>query len=253
MTHPTNDQAAAAASQWDSPEYVEWWLGRIAREPRREVEFAMVAAALPFDAEAAFRFLDLGAGHGALAGFLLQRFPRAQAVVLDGSAEMLLRAQENLSRDAARVVLRRASYAEPGWWEGLPVLHAVVSSRSIHNVCPQDKPNLQLYREIRALLARGGAFINLDHVSPTAAHVNAHFREIALERQRRHREAELRRPVTLEDLKAAQTPHQPHRQRHAPNPPLEEHLQWLREAGFTAVDCVWKDLNTAVMAAYVAP
>ncbi len=251
MTQPTNAQAAAGASQWDSPDYVEWWIARIARGPRREVEFAMVAAALPFDAEDVFRFLDLGAGHGALAGFLLQHFRRAEAVVLDGSAEMLQRAEENLAREAGRIVWRHASYAEPGWWASLPPLAVVVSSRSIHNVCPVERPVLDLYREVRALLPPGGAFINLDHLGPGVPHLVPHFRQIALERQLRQREAELGRPVTLEELRAEQRPHQPHRQ-HAPNPPLGDHLQWLREAGFDLVECVWKDLNTAVMAGYVA-
>lgn len=252
MTHPTNDQPASGASQWDSPEYVASWIDRVARDPRREVEFAMVAAALPFDAADAFRFLDLGAGHGALAGFVLERFPRAEAVVLDGSAEMLQRAEENLSRNGTRIVLRHASYAEAGWWEGLPLLHAVVSSRSIHNVCPVERPVLDLYREIRGLLPPGGAFINLDHLGPGVPHLVPHFRQIAQERQLRQREAELGRPVTLAELQAEQRPHEPHRQ-HAPNPPLSDHLRWLAEAGFDLVECVWKDLNTAVMAGYVTP
>ncbi len=251
MTHPTNDRAAAGASQWDSPDYVDWWLGRIARDSRREVEFAMVAAALPFDSEDTFRFLDLGAGHGALAGFLLGRFPRAQAVVLDGSAEMLQRAEENLAHDAGRIIRRHASYATSGWWEGLPPLRAVVSSRSIHNVCPVERPVLDLYREIRALLPPGGAFINLDHVGPGVPHLVPRFRQIALDRQLRQRGAELGRPVTVDELQAERSPQQPHRA-HAPNLPLNEHLRWLREAGFDLVECVWKDLNTTVMAGYVA-
>ncbi|MBI2910597.1 MAG: class I SAM-dependent methyltransferase [Chloroflexi bacterium] len=239
-------------SQWDSAEYVDWWLARIAREPRRGVEFAMVAAALPFEGEDAFRFLDLGAGHGALAGFLLQRFPRSEAVVLDGSEEMLQRAQENLLGDTARVNLRHASYAQPGWWEGLPPVHAIVSSRSIHNVCPVARPVPDLYREVRALLPAGGAFVNLDHVGPGVPHLVPHFRQIALERQLRQSQAELGRAVTPDELQAERRPHQPHRP-HAPNPPLGDHLGWLAEAGFDLVECVWRDLNTAVVAGYVAP
>ncbi|HKY87917.1 MAG TPA: hypothetical protein VJL90_14250, partial [Pseudorhodoplanes sp.] len=74
---------------WSSREYVRLWAERQdEREAERETIFRSVANIVSSDPEAAIKFLDLGAGYGALAQFLLEHFPRATAVCQDGSAEM---------------------------------------------------------------------------------------------------------------------------------------------------------------------
>ena len=51
---------------WNSEEYVEDWAQRQMRnETLRAKQFALLAGLLPFDREAAFRFMDVGCGYGA--------------------------------------------------------------------------------------------------------------------------------------------------------------------------------------------
>ena len=74
---------------WNSEEYVEDWAQRQMRnETLRAKQFALLASLLPFDSEAAFRFMDVGCGYGALSKYLLETFPRATAVCHDGSPAM---------------------------------------------------------------------------------------------------------------------------------------------------------------------
>ena len=71
---------------WSSKEYVRDWATRQDRyEEERKPQFQMIADAIPFTRDAAIRILDVGAGYGALAQFLLERFPNATAVCQDGS------------------------------------------------------------------------------------------------------------------------------------------------------------------------
>ena len=48
---------------WESADYVSRWADRQAvREPERQQAFAALAAALPYDPDAAIKILDVGAG-----------------------------------------------------------------------------------------------------------------------------------------------------------------------------------------------
>ena len=74
---------------WSSKKYVSEWAERQMKEKiEREKIFRSIAKILSDDSRAAINILDLGAGYGALAQFLLNYFPNAKAVCQDGSAEM---------------------------------------------------------------------------------------------------------------------------------------------------------------------
>ncbi len=66
---------------WDSRKYVSQWANREdQREADREETFRLMAKILPYDQEAPINILDVGAGYGALAQFLLKYFSNATAV-----------------------------------------------------------------------------------------------------------------------------------------------------------------------------
>ena len=74
---------------WSSKDYVRDWAKRQDRyEEERRPQFQMIADAIPFPRNSALRILDVGAGYGALAQFLLEQFPNATAVCQDGSEQM---------------------------------------------------------------------------------------------------------------------------------------------------------------------
>src|SRR5438093_1255006 len=71
-------------------EFIERWIAKGGWQgPIREMQTAMVLRMIPQFLDALIRVLDLGAGYGVLAVAVLRDRPKATALCLDASAEML--------------------------------------------------------------------------------------------------------------------------------------------------------------------
>lgn len=153
---------------WSSRKYVGQWAERQdEREGDREEVFRLMAKILPYDKQASFDILDLGAGYGALAQFLLHHFINAKAVCQDGSTEMakLGRARMKPLKQRFRYVL--CDFSKPGWSRKIKgSFDAVVSSIAIHNV---RSPEIirSIYAETFSLVKAGGCFLNFDRMTPS--------------------------------------------------------------------------------------
>lgn len=175
------------------------------------------------------RILDLGAGTGLLAGALLQALPAAEVTLLDFSEEMLARARARFAGRGGQVAIQVGDYVHAplgGPWD------AIVSALSIHHL--QDADKRALYARVHAALRPGGLFVNADNVLAEDPAVQARdkARWIAAIRATGIDEAELRAALgrTQVDVLA----------------PLADQLGWLREAGFSALDCAFKWHHFAV-------
>lgn len=153
---------------WSSREYVaEWAEGQDERERDRGEIFRLMAASLPVQRDARIKLLDLGAGYGALAQFLLDHFPNAEAVCQDGSAEMARLGRRRMAALKGRFKYILCDFSKPGWSRKLPgPFDAVVSSIAIHNVRAYDVIR-SIYRETFELVGSGGCFINFDRMTPS--------------------------------------------------------------------------------------
>ena len=150
---------------WSSKQYVNDWAKRQDRyEAGRRPQFQMIADAIPFARDAAIQILDVGAGYGALAQFLLEQFPNATAICQDGSEEMAKLGHERMAKLKGRLNYVIADFSKPGWSSAITEsFDAVVSTIAIHNVrLPAIIENI--YKEILELLKPGGCFLNLDLV-----------------------------------------------------------------------------------------
>jgi SAM-dependent methyltransferase len=153
---------------WDSTEYVADWATRQdERESERREVFQLIARTLPYEPQAAIRILDLGAGYGALSGFLLDYFPRASAVCQDGSAAMAGLGRKRMTHLKGRFMYALCDFSKAGWSRKLPgPFEAVVSSIAIHNVRSHDTIRA-IYDETYSLVQSGGCFVNFDRMTPS--------------------------------------------------------------------------------------
>jgi tRNA (cmo5U34)-methyltransferase len=175
---------------------------------------------LEFIPKTARRVLDLGTGDGRLLGLVRAGLAASgvQWVAIDFSPAMLEAVTGRFAGDSSvTIVAHNLDHPLPA----LGRFDAIVSCFAIHHLVHPRKR--ALYAEIYGLLNPGGVFCNLEHVaSPTP---------------RLHEEFLHRTGNTVE--------------KEDPSNKLldvETQLQWLREIGFTDVDCHWKWRELALLA-----
>lgn len=209
-----SDNGGVPAEEWAAAEQVRGYLERGDEFPRRREGEEVLLEHVPRDVG---RVLDLGTGDGRLLALLQGDRPQLVGVGLDSSEPMLAAARDRFSSD------RRIELVEHDMVHELPRLgrfDAVVSSMAIHHLEHDRKRSL--YAEVFELLKPGGVFANFEHVaSPTRRLHIAFFAAIG-------------EPPEHED----------------PSDRLlavETQLEYLRDAGFTDVDCYWKWLEMALL------
>jgi tRNA (cmo5U34)-methyltransferase len=200
------------SSEWSDPGRVAEYLSR--EIPHRSTAEAMLLEALPPRVE---RILDLGTGDGRMLALVRGHHPGAMAIGLDSSEPMLARAAKRFEGDPL-VELHAHELGTPLAVPGR--FDAVVSGLAIHHL--EDGRKRELFAEIHALLAPGGAFANLDLVRSASPRLHERFR-------REIGRTEDDPGDHLADL-AAQ-------------------LEWMREAGFGEVECHFKWLELALTVA----
>ena len=153
---------------WDSRSYVSRWAERQdEREVDREEPFRLMAKILPYDREAPINILDVGAGYGALAQFLLKYFSNATALCQDGSEEMAKLGRKRMKHLKGRFKYVLCDFSKQGWSRKVKgPFEAVVSSIAIHNVRSPDIIRA-IYGEIFSLVKSGGCFLNFDRMTPS--------------------------------------------------------------------------------------
>ena len=153
---------------WSSQEYVNQWAeNQDEREVERKEIFRLIARTLSDDSQAALTILDLGAGYGALAQFLLKHFPNARALCQDGSEEMAKLGRQRMEHLRGRFDYVLCDFSKPGWHRKMKgSFDAVVSAIAIHNV---RSPEIikSIYDETFALLRTGSCFLNFDRMTPS--------------------------------------------------------------------------------------
>jgi tRNA (cmo5U34)-methyltransferase len=196
---------------------------------------AMVAAlvgALPFEAQAPIRVLDLGCGTGTIARAVVGQFPQARLTCVDVAASMIAAAREKLAgREADFVVGDFASVDLGGPYE------AVVSSLALHHL-EAEAEKRAMYGRIFAALAPGGVFVNADVVLGGSDWLSRRAIEGWAEWMAAN--------VGWGEVRNTWLPKHEAEDRPAR---LVDHIDWLRGVGFVDVDVLWKRLNFAVYCA----
>lgn len=216
---------------WHVPEDVREYVERVDREDRRREGLALMTRLVQHVPQDPIRVLDVGTGQGLLAALFLDAFPSAVAVGVDMSEPMFEVANQRMAQygDRFRFVLGNFVEGElPPDARG--PFDVVVASRSIHHVPSRGKQ--LLYAAILHALAPGGAFFNLDGARPEEEELREIYRA-AGGRPSRNRPDEERARLSGHYFET-----------------LDEHLGFLRAAGFRLVDCFWKRLELVLIGGY---
>jgi tRNA (cmo5U34)-methyltransferase len=176
------------------------------------------------------RVLDLGAGTGMLAARVAAAYPGTELLLLDGAPAML--AQAEMSLAGHRASFHVADLADP-----LPAgpFDAVVSALAIHHL--DDAGKRDLFARVRAVLPPNGVFVNAEQVAGPTPCFHRKY-------QTWHEGSARAGGATDEEWSGAME-----RMRHDRCADVESQLRWLREAGFDAADCLFKDHCFAVLVA----
>jgi SAM-dependent methyltransferase len=191
---------------WADEEQVAWYLGRIGKLEARQAGERALAEVLPPEPR---RVLDLGCGDGRLAALVLANRPGVESVVaVDRSPAMLDHARRNFAGDD-RVEVVVGDLEQPLNIGG--PFDVITSGFAIHHLTDERKQ--QLLGEVRGRLAPGGVFANLEVVASATPERHAEFL-VAIGRDADDPEDKLA--------------------------PIDDQLTWMRAAGFTNVDCLWR-------------
>jgi tRNA (cmo5U34)-methyltransferase len=240
--------ASSPGAHWQRPELATAFLEeRQTLVPLLDVQEDLLKRLFERHHHRVARFLDLGAGGGAMSALLLSLFPEAEAVLVDFSEPMLERARRRLHGSSARWQIVHGDLSDPAWMHELPpgTYGAAISGLAIHHLPAERKR--ALFGELYGLLEPGAMFVNMDYVSVAgplrglwdeqmlanavrAEHERGGGRSAAEIEQAIFDDSDEDRPDSVEDQ-----------------------LRWLREVGFATAEVHFKWAEGAIFGAIKPP
>jgi tRNA (cmo5U34)-methyltransferase len=216
--------------------------------PEREYQMQVISGLLS-TLKGENHILDLCCGEGLLDEVILDAYPSFTLQGLDGSMEMLHRAQERLSRFGNRFTATKFDLAVNDWRHPEQTINAVISSMAIHHLTGSQKQ--KLFTDVFKILAPDGILIIADII----AHPDKMGEQQAAEalddvvRRRSikldgntaafeffHKEGwNIFRYLDPEDIDKPS--------------PLFDQLKWLEQSGFSNVDVHWMLAGHAIFSA----
>jgi tRNA (cmo5U34)-methyltransferase len=173
--------------------------------------------------------LDIGAGTGLLSAFLMERYPEASFTLIDISEKMLDVAKDRF-RGNSNVKYIVADYSKYQFAEKYDM---VVSALSIHHL--KDEEKKEIYKKSYSLLKQNGILINADQVYGETLFIENLNKKI----WRQYIEDS---GLPEEEILAGYE-----RIKLDKESTLHQQMNWLKEAGFCDISCIYKFYQFAVM------
>jgi ubiquinone/menaquinone biosynthesis C-methylase UbiE len=189
-------------------------------------------------------FLDLGCGDGILARAICANYPDSQGVLLDLSETMLQSAQKKCSSLESKLVYLQEDFGEATWVKKVQKyapFDVIISGFSIHH--QPDERKQAIYGEIYQLLSSGGVFLNLEHVASGSPLGEKLFDQLFIDSLYSYHQNQ-----GSQESRAEIDQKYYNRADKKANILTSVELQcsWLREIGFTDVDCFFKIFEIAL-------
>ena len=195
--------------------------------------FRVAVSLLPEGTGDGMTIVDLGAGTGLFSSHAIKRLPRARYILWDVAEDMLEVAKKRFSDRLGQFEFVVGDYRELG---DLKNIDGVISSLSIHHLPHEDKQ--ELFKQIHSALKPEGLFINIDQIaaeSDTAAEL---YWSWWLQMLRQNKADEKRIQDSID-----------RRRQYDQDATLVQQLDWLKQAGFDHVDCIYKNYFVGVFMA----
>jgi tRNA (cmo5U34)-methyltransferase len=236
--------ARPPGTAWQRPELVTTFLSeRRTVMPLLEVQEDLVRHLLERNPHPVARFLEVGAGDGAMSELVLSGKPQAEAVLVDFSEPMLARAERRLRSGSARWRAVRGDLSDPSWRADLPTgsYGAAISAFAIHHLPAARKRTL--FGELHELLEPGAMFVNMDYVSVDGPLRGLWDEQMLANAVRAERERGGGRSETEVERDLFDD--------HEDDRPdsTEDQVGWLRDAGFEHVEVHFKWAEAAIFGA----
>jgi len=194
------------AATWSNPDQVDDYLARIGGLAPRAAGEEVLVSVLPGSPRSV---LDLGCGDGRLAALVLEHRPSVERVLAVDSSPAMLGYARNRFDGNHRVDVREWSLDEP--LTPLGSFDVVVAGFSIHHV--DNRRKRDLFSEVAQQLNDDGVFANLEVVASATPELHRQFLDLIG-----------RADDDPEDRLAS----------------VESQLLWMRQAGLSQVDCLWR-------------
>lgn len=207
----------------------------------------MLVDLLPFAADDAFEFVDLGCGTAEPTVRVLEHFRRAAGTCIDSEPEMLALAKRKLTPYAGRVEVREADLIRCD----IQPCDAIFSAKTIHHVPPAKLP--ELFARVAGALRPGGCFVLYDAMS-VGPHWGARVRRQASRCCQRHRRDAIASGLAtqqeldarMEYKRAMKAAGQDVEYEHS----AENMIDAMGEAGFDEVAVAWRMFADTILLAF---
>ena len=185
---------------------------------------------IPFEKNRPINVLDLGAGTGLFSKHVLDSYRNAHFVLYDLGEKMLNIARERFASSPKQFEYILGDYRTLNLSQKFDL---VISSLSIHHL--EDDEKQKLFKEIYLLINNGGLFINIDQIRGETKEVRDLYWNHWLEQVNQSGASQEQINDSIE-----------RRLTYDKDSLLMDQLNWLKEAGFKDIDCVYKNYFVGV-------
>ena len=207
----------------------------------------MIVDLIPFDADDAFEFVDLGCGTAEPTVRVLEHFRHATGICIDSEPEMIALARRKLVSYSDRIEVREADITSCD----IQACDLVFSAKTIHHVPPAGLP--ELFARIAAALRPGGCFALYDAMS-VGLQWGASVREQSSRFRQRHLQDAVASGIAtqqeidarVEYKRAMKAAGQDVEYEHS----AENMIEAMTGAGFAEVAVVWRMFADTILLAF---
>jgi tRNA (cmo5U34)-methyltransferase len=192
-----------------------------------EMTDALVRA-IPFKTDEQINVMDLGCGTGTVAQKIQNTFPNAKISCLDIAENMVAMTQKKLDGKADCYISDFYEFNFDKKYD------AIVSSLALHHLA-NDEDKQKFYQKIYDALNTDGVFYNADVVLGS----NDHLQKVYMDQWKSF----MHTNVSMDEIENKWIVKYKTEDRPAS---LMNHIDWLKNTGFSDIDVVWKYYNYAV-------